>query len=143
MSYMWRSSPTSLPRYKIPEKKILKRYHKKGHHKNHIVTYYMMKILIYDYNSCYGVRYNKHGKGREKWLLRLVRKSGAILLVIIKIRNKSINRYGMFKVEKFLLAEIDKIMLALGEFSGDGEDEEGNCLEIFVRNLTFWTYKIS
>jgi hypothetical protein len=28
-----------------------KRYRKKGHHKNHIVTYYMMKILIYDYNS--------------------------------------------------------------------------------------------
>jgi len=50
-----------------------------------------------------------------------VRKSGAILLVIIKIRNKSINRYGMlFKVEEFLLAEIDKIMLELGEMCEDG-----------------------
>lgn len=43
----------------------------------------------------------------------------------------------LFKVEEFLLAEIDKIMLVLGEILKDGQDGEWKLLEIVLTELEF------
>lgn len=109
---------TQLYSIKIVGKKgIIKK--ERGHHKNHIVTYYMMKILIYDYNSLGDVVYtslwyrtlNNEGDESRKiarWLFQV--------WIIIIMKLTSILAFEGYLLFRLYILGILFIMLMLVKF---------------------------